>query len=132
MDKKPEEDEERKRQAFPIPTDKMDGFSVMGEKLGDWEQEREPVKFDDMEITESASEDDEAKITSESNDLEMKDESEPTLASESKDADEEEPATETKGIGRLEAKEIIPEAKDVQLPEDEETDFPENHEIVRF
>lgn len=132
MDKKPEEDEERKRQAFPIPTDKMDGFSVMGEKLGDWEQEREPVKFDDMEITESTSEDDEAKITSESNDLEMKDESEPTLASESKDADEEEPATETKGIGHLEAKEIIPEAKDVQLPEDEETDFPENHEIVRF
>jgi hypothetical protein len=32
MDKKPDEDEE-KRQAFPIPTDKMDGFSVMGERI---------------------------------------------------------------------------------------------------
>ena len=129
MDKKLDEDDEKKRQAFPIPTDKMDGFSVMGEKLGDWEQEREPVKFDDMEITESAPEEGEAKMTSGSNDVEMKDEREQTLASESKDADEEEPETESKGI---EAKKITLEAKDVQLPEDEESDFPENHEIVRI
>jgi hypothetical protein len=103
MDKKPDADEEKKRQAFPIPTDKMDGFSVMGEKFVDWEQEREPVKFDEMEILESApdSEDDEAKMTSEFNDVEMKDESEPTVASESKDADEEEPATQCKGIGHF-------------------------------
>jgi hypothetical protein len=132
MDKKPDEDEEKKRQAFPIPTDKMDGFSVMGEKLGDWEQERESVKFDEMEISESAPEDDEAKMTSEFNNVEMKDESEPTLASESKDVDEEEPATESKGIGHFEATEIKPEAKDVQLPEDEESDYPENHKIVRI
>jgi hypothetical protein len=55
-----------------------------------------------MEITESTPED-EVKMSSESNDVEMKDESRQSLASESKGADQKEPATESKRIGYFEA-----------------------------
>ena len=134
MEKKPD-NEEKKNPEFLIPTDKMDGFSVMGVKLVDWEQEHVPEKSDEMEITDSTLEDDEAaKMTSEPNDVEVKDESEQSLASESKDADiqEEEPATESKSVDHFEAEKNTPEAKDFPLPKDEGTDFPENHKIVRI
>jgi hypothetical protein len=133
METKPDNEEEKKNLEFIIPTDKMDGFSVMGEKLVDWEQEREPMKFDEMEIVDPTPEDDEAKMTPESNDVEMKDESEQSLAFESKDEHtKEEPAKESKDVGHFEAEKITPEAQDVPLPKDEETDFPENREIVRI
>ena len=124
--------EEKKRPELFIPTDKMDGCSVMGEKVGDWEQEGVPVKSDEMEITDSTQEDDKEATISESNDVKMREECEQSLACESMDADtkEDEPTTESKDVGPSEAEKIIPEPTDVLLPEDEETDFPENCGIV--